>query len=112
MNSKTQVIVFGLKDEAPAESGCGCSCGDTGCGPTPTMGEMYQELSEFLTTKVDNIEFKFVDILEDELEEHEDVLELLEKQFPIPFTKINGKMAFYGGISNEAIYEDIKKLNA
>ncbi|PKM94592.1 MAG: hypothetical protein CVU84_10085 [Firmicutes bacterium HGW-Firmicutes-1] len=74
------------------------------------MGEMFQELTEFITPKMEDIEFKFIDILEDDLDEHDDVLGLLEKQFPIPYTKINGKMAFYGGISNDAIYEEIKKL--
>lgn len=107
--NKTEVIVFGLKDEAPAQGGCACSCGDSGCDPTPTMGEMYEELSDYLSQKLDNVEIKFIDIMDNELVEHDDVLQLLEKQFPIPYTKIDGKVAFYGGISNQMIYEEVVK---
>lgn len=110
MTSKTQVIIFGLKNEAQVPSNCGCSCGDSGCGPTQTMGEIYEKLVNDLKNKINNVEFQFIDVIENDLNEHEDALDLMKKEFPIPYTKINGEMKFYGGISSEAILEEINKL--
>ncbi|MCF8019295.1 MAG: hypothetical protein K9L62_07790 [Vallitaleaceae bacterium] len=106
--TKTKIIVYGLKNDAPVQSG-GCGCGPEGCGPQATMGEMYDEMVADLSGKMDNLEFEFIDVMENDLDDESEVVALMKKEFPIPYVQINDKLRFYGGISSQAIYNDITK---
>ena len=108
MSEKINITIYGIKDEPPATSGC--SCGPAGCGPTLTMGELFEDLKTFIkeSSFSDKVEVIFSDIIEDDLDE--DTTELLKKQFPIPYTRINEKLSFYGGIPKEAILNELAKL--
>lgn len=110
MSYKIKVEVFGIKDQSV---GGGCSCGG-GCGPTNTMGEMYDELVGFLsnTNLKDCIETQFIDVLRDNLNENKfvEVENMMNKGYRLPLTSVNGKFKFFGGISNEMIFGEIKKI--
>jgi hypothetical protein len=106
--TKTKIVIYGLRNEAPAQSG-GCGCGPAGCGPQATMGEMYDEMVTELRGKMDNLEYEFMDVMEDDLDDQSEVVDLMKKEFPIPYVEINGKLRFYGGISSKAILDDLTK---
>ena len=108
MTDKIKVEVFGIKDQ-PA--GAGCSCGGS-CGPTKTMKEMYDEFVEYLSkTEInDKVEINFTDILLDSKDEITLVTNAMKLGYKLPLTSLNGKMRFYGGISNELMVREITKL--
>lgn len=107
MSGKIKVEVFGIKDQS---AGGGCSCSG-GCGPVKTMWEMYDEFADFLSNSnvKDRIETKFIDVLMDDLDGYESVKNAMERGYSMPLTAINGKLKFYGGISNKMVYAEIKK---
>lgn len=76
------------------------------------MGEMFEELAGFFATGElkDKVSLKFIDVLEDSLDEHETVRKVLDKGIALPVTAINGKPMFSGGLSTELILEEIRKL--
>ena len=106
---ENKVIVYGVKDRTIENNhaGCTCGCSVSEAGTQPTMGELFESLKAYLQERMTGLEYEFVDVLEDSLEEHKDARELLELQYPIPYTKIKGKISFYGAIFNEVVYEDL-----
>lgn len=108
MEEKIKVIVFGIKDQS---TGGDCNCSG-GCGPVKTMGEAYEEFVNYLyNTKLRNhIDIEFIDILMDNMDEHDSVLDAMNKGYGLPLTTINGNIKFYGGISNKMIFNSLRKL--
>ncbi|MDT8900298.1 hypothetical protein [Anaeroselena agilis] len=113
MSSKITIEVFGLRNESVNGGGC-CDggCGPGGCGPAPTMGEMYQELVEFMEQSElkDKVALQFIDVMADNLDGYESVKKVLDKGLGLPVTAINGKAIFYGGLSVPKIYDEVKKI--
>lgn len=107
MSEKIKVEIFGIKDQPLS---CGCGCGES-CGPTKTMGLAYEEFVDFLKNSniKDNVETQFIDVLMDNLNDHESVIKAMQSGFTLPLTAIDGELKFYGGISNEMIYDEIAK---
>jgi len=107
MGEKVKVEVFGIRDQA-AGGGCGCG-GD--CGPQQTMGEIYEELVIFINKSKlkDQVDLQFIDILDDNMDGHDKVREVLEKGYGIPLTAVAGTLRFHSGISNKMIYEAIQE---
>ncbi len=105
---KLSVTVFGLKDESVAG---GCDCAGA-CGPTPTMGELYDGLVKFIdgSDLAGKVEMKFIDVMEEQLDGYQSVKEYMQKGYALPLTSINGEMKLYGGISNEMVYDNLKSL--
>lgn len=107
MSGKIKVEVFGIRDQAACGGGCDCGCSD--CGPQATMGEMYEQLEEFIQASdmKDMVELQFIDVIDNDMDGYADVSVAMEKGFMIPLTAINGKLRFHKGISNEMIYDAI-----
>ena len=108
MNDKIKIEVFGIKNQ-PAGGGC-CSCGGN-CGPVQTIGEQYEELIQFLKEKnlSDKVDIKFIEINKENLKEYAEINKLLEEGYYLPLTLVNGSLKLYTLISNEVIYDEIKK---
>lgn len=113
MSSKIVIEVFGIRDQSAGGGGCGggCSCSG-GCGPAPTMGEMYQDLVEFMEKSEvkDEVTLQFVDVLADNLDEHVAVKKALDTGIGLPLTAINGEPRFYGGLSTWQVFSEIKEI--
>ena len=111
MSEKIKVEVFGINDQA-AGGGCGPGCcGPAGCGPQLTMGEMFEQLEEFIQASdiKDKVELQFIDVIDDDIDGYSDINRAMEKGFVIPLTAIDGKLRFHRGISNEMIYEAVNE---
>lgn len=111
MPARVVIEVFGLWDTAPA---VGCACGDDcgpECGTGPTMGEQYQELvAYFQKSDLQNqVDLKFVDILQDDLTNYQYAHQRLERGCLMPLIAINGKMRFFGRVDPALVYEQVKK---
>lgn len=106
MLEKIMIEVFGIKEQ---QSGGGCNCSG-GCGPTKTMGQMYDEFVHFLAnSKIrDQIDIHFIDILMDDMDRYPHVLDAMNQEYSLPLTVINGEIKFYGGISNKMIYNALR----
>jgi hypothetical protein len=106
MVEKVIVEVFGIKDQPSGGSNCDCSGGSCCCGPSKNMGLLYDELIDFLSgSRLRNrIDVKFIDILRDDMDPYNYVIEAMDRGYGLPFTSINGKLKFYGGISHKKVY--------
>ena len=107
MNDKVKIEIFGIKNQ-PAGGGCSCS---GNCGPVQTIGEQYEELIQFLKEKnlSDKADIKFIEINRENLKEYVEINKLLEEGYYLPLTLVNGSLKLYTLISNEVIYDEIKK---
>lgn len=113
MKSKIVIEVFGIKNESAGGGDCGPGCcGPGSCGPAPTMGEMFQDFVNFIEKSEvkDKVTLRFIDVMEDNLDEYESVKKVLAQGYGLPLTVINGNARFYGGLSIEMIHEEIKKM--
>ncbi|OWZ82786.1 hypothetical protein [Natranaerobius trueperi] len=107
MTDKLKVDIFGVKSE-PVPGGCGCN---GGCGPQPTMGELFNELVDFINDSdlAAKVELNFIDVNETDMDNYPEAKKSLDNELPIPLTTINGKPTMYGGINKELIYRKVKK---
>lgn len=109
-----EIEVYGIWDEAPAASSCGCGGG--GCGPSsapmPTMGDMFESLRASLDASdlKDQCSLRFIDVMKDSEPVVSEVLQLVEKGYTLPLTALNGKWAFYGGMSSEMFDHKIREI--
>jgi hypothetical protein len=106
-----EIEVYGIWDEAPAASSCGCGGG--GCAtPTQTMGEMFDSLRTSLDASdlKERCSLRFIDVIKDSDPEVGRVRQLVETGYSLPLTALNGKWSFYGGISNDSFYAKIREL--
>jgi disulfide oxidoreductase YuzD len=108
MNNKVKIEIFGIKNQ-PANGGC-CSCSGN-CRPVQTIGEQYEELIQFLKEKnlSDKVDIKFIEINKENLKEYVEINKLLEEEYYLPLTLVSGSLKLYALISNELIYDEIKK---
>jgi len=105
------IEVYGIWDEAPAASSCGCGGG--GCAaPSLTMGEMFQSLKTFLEVSdlKERYSLRFIDIIKDSDPQVNQVRQHVETGYSLPLTALNGKWSFYGGISNDMFYHKIREI--
>jgi hypothetical protein len=106
-----EIEVYGIWDEAPAASSCGCGGG--GCAaPTQTMGEMFDSLRTSLDASdiKEQCSLRFIDVIKDSDPEVGRVRELVETGYSLPLTALNGKWSFYGGISNDLFHRKIRDI--
>jgi len=106
-----EIEVYGIWDEAPAASSCGCGGG--GCAtPTQTMGEMFDSLRTSLDASdiKEQCLLRFIDVIKDSDPMVDEVRRLFETGYSLPLTALNGKWSFYGGISNDLFYLKIREL--
>jgi hypothetical protein len=111
MSEKIVVEVFGIKDQSSGgSSDCGCAGGC--CGPSKTMGKMYDEFVSFLSRSNlrQRIDIKFVDVLMDDMDRYDYAMEGMSHGYALPLTAINGNVKFYGGISHKMIYDALRKM--
>ena len=93
-------------------SGDGCS----GCGSKESKSKTQLELFNELKSLIQNSDVKeytelfFFEVSEDSIGGNEEILDLIERDFNLPITVIDGIVRYYGGISNNLIYKDIKEL--
>lgn len=109
MIKKIKVEVFGIKNQA---AGSGCSCSG-GCGPTETMGEMYDTFVDFMSksTLKDNLDIKFIDVfMDDFVDNYQYVIDAMNKGLGLPLTAVNGDLKFYGGLAGEMMFDQLKDL--
>jgi hypothetical protein len=106
-----QIEVYGIWDEAPAASSCGCGGGGC-CAPSQTMGEMFDSLRTSLDASdvKGRCSLRFIDIIKDSDPEVNQVRQQVESGYSLPLTALNGKWSFYGGISNEKFYTKVREL--
>ncbi|GAB6156339.1 hypothetical protein JCM17380_50910 [Desulfosporosinus burensis] len=104
-----QVEVFGIREEAPANS---CSCGGA-CGSETkkTMGEMFENLVRFFQESdlAADVRLQFIDVFEDDLKGYDKPHTMFKNGFTLPLVAVNGVVRFYGGISNSKIYDEVRK---
>jgi hypothetical protein len=106
-----QIEVYGIWDEAPAASSCGCGGGGC-CAPSQTMGEMFDSLRTSLDASdiKEQCSLRFIDIIKDTDPEVNRVRQLVETGYALPLTALNGNWAFYGGMSNVMFERKIREL--
>lgn len=113
MSEKIIVEVFGIKDQPTGgSSSCGCGCHGGCCGPTKTMGQIYDEFVGILTRNNirHHIDIKFIDVLRVDMDNYEYAMEAMDQGYELPLTAINGKIKFYGGISHKKIYGALRRM--
>jgi hypothetical protein len=106
-----EIEVYGIWDQPPAASSCGCSGG--GCAtPTQTMGEMFDSLRTSLDVSdiKERCSLRFIDVIKDSDPQVNQVRQLVETGYSLPLTALNGKWSFYGGMSNDLFYAKIREL--
>lgn len=111
MPEKIIVRVFGIKEQSSVgNSDCGCSGGC--CGPSKSMGKMYDEFVNFLSRSNlrQRIDIEFIDVLMEDMDRYEYVIDAMKQGLGLPLTSINEKVKFYGGISNKMIYDALRKM--
>ncbi len=113
MNHKIKIEVYGVRNQPPV-SGCsscaGCkSAGD--CTPPKTMGELYDELYQFIVNSNvnDKVELVFIDIEEDSIENHPEVKSAIEVGNRIPIIAIEGVLKFQGGVYPQLVHQEVLK---
>lgn len=129
MVDKIKVEIFGDKDKVETQgcpmkgngcSGCSGGCGGScsGCGSSKnngtdrTLKERCEEVFNYVRSSDvgDNVDLVFYDINNINVLDYDDIRVLLERGFEPPFTVIDGIVRYYGGISTQLIYKDIKEL--
>jgi hypothetical protein len=106
-----EIEVYGIWDQTPAASSCGCGGG--GCAtPTQTMGEMFDSLRTSLDASdiKEQCSLRFIDVIKDSDPMVDEVRRLFETGYSLPLTALNGKWSFYGGMSNDLFFAKIREL--
>src|SRR5450756_2590214 len=100
VETTVEIEVYGIWDQAPAASSCGCGGG--GCAtPTQTMGEMFDSLRTSLDASdiKERCSLRFIDVIKDSDPQVNHVRQLVETGYSLPLTALNGNWSFYGGMS-------------
>jgi hypothetical protein len=110
---KAVVLIFG----SDVQDNCGCdeTMAATGCdGCKSNVGIMKKEaehLRKLLEKKYgDTLEFKYVDVKSEEMNNYPEVIEILET-YRLPITVINGEPRFHGWLSAKKTSEMIDMIN-
>ncbi len=106
MSNKIQTIVFGVKDQT-LMGGCGCTAGSS----DETIWDMYKQLEDFVQRSdiKEDVDLKFVDLLEDDMTDYAYIQELLKQGIAPPFLAFDGEVKFYGGFTNSIYYQEVKR---
>ena len=108
-----EIEVYGIWDEDPAASSCGCGGGECGCAtPAQTMGEMFESLRTSLDASdiKDRCSLRFIDIIKDSDAQVNQVRKMVESGYSLPLTALNGSWSFYGGMSSDLFLTKIRKI--
>jgi hypothetical protein len=99
---KVLVEIYGNMDKIPVSTGCGC-------GPSVTMGEMYNQfMSELDESEIrEQVEVKFIE-MEDGKVVNDDIKDILNRGFQLPLTAVKGNVRFHSSIPFSNIYRVIK----
>lgn len=118
MERKILVQVYGNKDEMfgtccsknKENSKCGGGC--SGCSSSQTCLKAFNNLEKYLADSdvKDNVELRFTEVDSKELIANEELRELLKQEYTLPFIIVDGIFRYYGGISNQLVYKDVKDL--
>lgn len=108
MNKKVEVKVFGIKINSPHGE---CSCGSC-CDSEKPIGLLYREFIQAINNSdiKEYVDIKFIDLRTDISDGYSMIKYIIDKKFGIPLITINGELKLYGGISNNIIYQEIKRL--
>jgi hypothetical protein len=92
-------------------SGCGAANG-SGNKITKDTGQYYTELVQFIKNSdvKDNIELEFIELSKINILDYDDIRTLDELGYEAPYVVLDGLVRYYGGISKELIYKDVKEL--
>lgn len=116
---KIKVVIFGEKDEsfdansdACSDGSCSGSCDSCLGSDLPTMGDLFDLLNNYLSEQkaCEKIETQFIDIKQDDMTDHSDVVSAILNGYALPLTKIDGKLRMYGGIDPDRIIEICSKI--
>jgi len=88
------------------------SCGGCGSKVSKSTGQHYIELIEFINnSSVKNkVEINFLDLNKINILDHDNIRTLDEFGYEAPFVVVDNIVRYYGGISSELIYEDVREL--
>lgn len=72
----------------------------------------YADLTEFLKERgvMDSVELKFMELSKINILDYDDLRVIYDMDFEPPYVVIDGIVRYYGGLSFELIYNDIKEL--
>src|SRR5450830_441097 len=106
-----EIEVYGIWDQAPVVSSCGCGGGGFAT-PTQTMGEMFDSLRTSLDASdiKERCSLRFIDVIKDSDPQVNHVRQLVETGYSLPLTALNGNWSFYGGMSNDLFFAKIRAL--
>jgi len=111
---KAVVIIFGSSD---VQESCDCdeaiaAAGCDGCKSNmDLMKKEAEHLRKLLEKKYgDTLEFKYVDVKSEEMNNYPEVIEILD-MYRLPITVINGEPRFHGWLSAKKTSEMIDMIN-
>lgn len=75
------------------------------------MYRIYKSLIRYVESsgKEDRVDFSFIDVLKDRIEDYPQALALIRGKYGLPYIAINGAIKFYGKIDYEQVYHEILK---
>lgn len=76
------------------------------------MYKIYKSLIRYVESsgKSDRVEFSFIDVLKERIEDYPQALDLIRGKYGLPYIAINGVIKFYGNIDYEQVYNEISKF--
>lgn len=88
------------------------SCGGCGSKTSKTTGQHYTDLLDFIKNSSikNNVDIEFFDLNKINILDYDNIRTLDEFGYEGPFVVIGDIVRYYGGISPELIYEDVKEL--
>ena len=90
-------------------SGGGCN---NSCQSSKKCNQAYEDLNSFLKNSEvkENVSLNYIEMDSKGLAEYEEIEELIKRGFELPVTVIDGIVRYYGGISANLVYKDVKEL--
>lgn len=116
MNEKINVKIFGNINEilgSCSKKGCSGSCTcNSGCSQDKTCKKAYDNLKLFLEQSdvKDKFILEFIEVDSKAILNYEELREYIKEGYTTPYIIIDGVFRYYGGISNNLVYNDIKEL--
>lgn len=107
---KTTIAIKGKDNSSGGCSNCsGCDKEKT---DRLTLMEQYHELETFISKSdvFNNVKLSFYDINKINVLDYDNIRILTELDYEAPFVVIDDIVRYYGAISKELIYKDVKEL--
>lgn len=111
---KEGIAIKGKNEESKGCSNCqGCS-GCSGENGKQTLIEQFKDLESFISKSdvASSINLRFHDINKINVLDYDNIRILTEMDYEAPFVVIDDLVRYYGAISKDLIYRDIKELLA